>query len=169
LAGYALIRILASRVDYMSNIQALFSVLIILQCALIVLHDQITIPGLNNARAVRRVIGARKFWIATVSTAIFPTIAAALALASWGHPAAHITRQYWVLYCAVTVASALFMWWIPYFRGADAETSRQYREMYQGTAQLLPARGDNPRPNTLHIAFHVLFIGTLALSIVLVS
>jgi len=149
----------------MTALQTLFSVLIILQCALIILHDQITIPGVNNARAVRRVIGAKKFWIGTVSTAIFPAIAAILAVRSWGHAASAATRHYWVLYCAVTVISALFMWWIPYFSGADPETSRQYQEMYQDTAQLLPARGDNPRPNALHIVFHVFFIATLALSI----
>jgi hypothetical protein len=151
----------------MGTVQALFSGLIVAQCAMIVLHDQVSIPGVNDARAVRRVIGARKFWIGTVSTAIFPAIAAVLAVTSWGHVAARATRHYWLAYCAVTVASALFMWWIPYFLGASAETSRQYREMYQGTAQLLPARGDNPRPNALHIFFHLLFIGTLVLAIAL--
>jgi hypothetical protein len=36
----------------MGAIQALFSVLIVAQCAMIVLHDQVTIPGVNDARGV---------------------------------------------------------------------------------------------------------------------
>jgi hypothetical protein len=32
---------------------------------------------------------------------------------------------------------------------------------------VLPARGDNPRPNLLHLFFHVLFVVTLCLSLAL--
>jgi len=42
-----------------------------------------------------------------------------------------------------------------------------YAEMYEGTRQILPPRGDNPRPNLLHICFHVLFATTLVLSLIL--
>jgi hypothetical protein len=42
-----------------------------------------------------------------------------------------------------------------------------YSNMYAGTIQVLPARGDNPRPNLLHLCFHALFLVTLALSAVL--
>jgi hypothetical protein len=39
--------------------------------------------------------------------------------------------------------------------------------MYAGTKHVLPARGDNPRPNLLHLYFHVLFVVTLGLAVVL--
>jgi hypothetical protein len=32
---------------------------------------------------------------------------------------------------------------------------------------VLPARGDNPRPNMFHLYLHVLFAATLALALVL--
>jgi hypothetical protein len=57
------------------------------------------------------------------------------------------------------------MWWLPYFFGASEETKRRYAAMYAGTRQLLPARGDNPRPNALHLAFHALFVLNLGLAL----
>jgi hypothetical protein len=70
-------------------------------------------------------------------------------------------------YCAITVISAIAMWWIPYFFGASEETRRMYSEMYKDTRHVLPARGDNPRPNMFHLYLHVLFAATLALALVL--
>jgi hypothetical protein len=32
---------------------------------------------------------------------------------------------------------------------------------------VLPARGDNPRPNVLHLWFHAIFLATLALAILM--
>jgi hypothetical protein len=39
--------------------------------------------------------------------------------------------------------------------------------MYAGTKQVLPPRGDHPRPNLLHICFHVLFVVNMCLSMAL--
>ena len=49
------------------------------------------------------------------------------------------------------------MWYVPYFHGASEASKRDYARMYAGTRQVLPERGDNPRPNLLHVCFHVLF------------
>ncbi len=57
------------------------------------------------------------------------------------------------------------MWWIPYILGATAERKSDYRRMYEGTWHLLPARRDNPRPNLLHICFHMLFAVNLVLAL----
>jgi hypothetical protein len=40
-----------------------------------------------------------------------------------------------------------------------------YAAMYAGTKHLLPARGDNPRPNALHLGFHALFALNLGLAL----
>ncbi len=69
-----------------------------------------------------------------------------------------------MIYCAVTVISAIAAWWIPYFRGADEKTKKLYADMYAGTRNILPPRGDNPRPNLLHLYFHALFLITLVLA-----
>jgi hypothetical protein len=50
------------------------------------------------------------------------------------------------------------MWYVPYFLGTTEERKRDYSRMYAGTRHVLPARGDNPRPNLLHVCFHVLFV-----------
>jgi hypothetical protein len=59
------------------------------------------------------------------------------------------------------------MWYLPYFRGAPEEQKREYLTMYSGTRHLLPARGDNPRPNAFHMGVHALFAVNLCLAVVL--
>ncbi len=39
--------------------------------------------------------------------------------------------------------------------------------MYAGTRQVLRPREDHPRPNLLHLCFHVLFIVNLCLALLL--
>ena len=73
--------------------------------------------------------------------------------------------SYWWIYCGITVLSAVVMWWVPYFFGTKEETKREYATMYAGTIQVLPARGDNPRPNLLHLFFHALFLLNLGLAL----
>jgi len=75
----------------------------------------------------------------------------------WNRPAPRLVGNYWLIYCAITVASAIAMWYVPYLFGTSEKQKRDYSAMYAGTRQVLPARGDNPRPNLLHIFFHILF------------
>ena len=107
--------------------------------------------------------------IGTLINAIFPGLAAGYALYYWGKPTPQNVRIYWVIYCcAVTVLDRRSTaWWIPYFRGTNQQTKDLYAKMYAGTYQVLPARGDNPRPNLLHLYFHALFLTNLVLAIVL--
>lgn len=59
------------------------------------------------------------------------------------------------------------MWYLPYFFGASEQKQGEYRKFYQGTRQVLPARGDNPRPNLLHVLFHVVFVITFCLALLM--
>jgi hypothetical protein len=145
--------------------QSLFTILIMLQFAAIVSHDLLHIPGWTHGRQVREVLGRRKLWLATAINAIFPGLAVALALLFWHRPRPGYVSNYWILYCAVTVLSAITMWYIPYFFGASENLKRDYARMYEGTRHILPPRGDNPRPNLLHLCFHGLFIATLAIAV----
>ena len=144
-----------------------FTVLIIVQFLVVVAHDWLEIPGLTHGRQVQAAVGRRTLAIATAVNAIFPGIAVVLALWFWNAPKPWFATDYWVLYCAITVASAVFMWYLPYFFGAPQETRRRYAAMYAGTRQVLPARGDNPRPNLLHVCFHALFLLTLGMALVM--
>ena len=53
----------------------------------------------------------------------------------------------------------------PICRGAPEKQKREYLEMYEGTRHILPARGDNPRPNVFHMGIHVLFLVNLCLAV----
>jgi len=153
--------------DSTATIQIVFACLITLQFVVIVAHDWIDIPGWTHGTQVQLVVGRRKLWIATLINAIFPGIAVAFALTFWNRPKPGFVTSYWVIYCAVTLASAIFMWYVPYFLGAKEETKQEYLRMYAGTRQVLRPREDNPRPNLLHLCFHVLFIVNFCLALVL--
>ncbi len=149
----------------LSSLPTLFAILITLQGGLIVFHDLVDIPGWHHGRQVRAVVGRRKFWLGTLANAVFPGIAFFYALEFWSRPAPGYATSYWAVYCAITVGFAVTMWWLPYFFGTSDQTKRQYAAMYAGTKHVLPARGDNPRPNALHLAFHALFVLNLALAL----
>lgn len=146
-----------------TSLPTLFAVLITLQAGLIVVHDLVDVPGWHHGRQVRAAVGRKKFWIGTLINAVFPAIAFFYAVRFWHRPVPGYAANYWSVYCAVTVVFAIAMWGIPYFFGTNAETKR----LYAGTKHLLPARGDNPRPNALHLGFHALFGLNLALALCL--
>lgn len=148
-------------------IETLFAVLITLQFLLIVSHDWLNIPGWTHGRQVYAVLGPVKMWIGTAINAVFPGLAAFFAFYYWHRPKTPFVLNYWAIYCAITVLGAIQAWWWPYFRGTDEKTKERYAKMFAGTRQVLPARGDNPRPNLLHLCFHGLFLATLALSVML--
>jgi len=147
--------------------QTCFTVLIVVQFLVVVLHDWVDLPGWTHGRQVQAALGRKKMLIATLINSLFPGLAAALALYYWRGPTPAFVLNYWIIYCAVTVASAITAWWIPYFRGTNEQTKQLYAKMYAGTRHVLPPRGDNPRPNLLHLYFHALFLVNLALAVVL--
>jgi len=90
--------------------------------------------------------------------AVLPGVAVAFAVYYRSRPKPEFVANYWVIYCAITLASAIAMWYLPYFLGAGEKQKRDFARMYAGTKHILPPRGDNPRPNLLHVCFHVLFV-----------
>jgi hypothetical protein len=145
--------------------ETLFTAAIAIQFAVVVSHDWLDIPGWTHGRQVQAVVGRRKLLLATLVNAIFPGLAVAFAFYFRARPKPGFVTSYWVVYCAVTVVSAIAMWYVPYLFGAGDQTRRDYLRMYEGTRQVLPPRGDNPRPNLLHICFHVLFVANLLLAV----
>jgi hypothetical protein len=148
-------------------IQTIFTYLLIAQFLVNALHDWLDIPGWTHGRQVRTALGPTKMIIGTAINAILPGIAVVLALRYWNQPAPLSARTYWVVYCAITGMGALTSWWIPYFRGTDEKTRELYKKLYEGTIQVLPPRGDNPRPNLLHLCLHAIFAATLPLAVIL--
>jgi len=142
-----------------------FVLLIVAQFALIASHDLIDIPGWNHGSQVKALMGTRKVWIATMINSIFPGVAVGLAVYFWHRSPSRLAPDYWLTYCSIAVLSAIGMWYIPYWRGASDKTKSAYRAMYAGTRHLLPARGDNPRPNVFHMGLHVLFVANFSLAL----
>jgi hypothetical protein len=145
--------------------QPIFTCLIALQFVVIVTHDFVNIPGWSHGTQVQSTVGRNKLWAATAINAIFPGIAVALAIWFWNAPKPNPVMNYWVIYCAITLASVSAMWYYPYFFGASQQKRREYEQMYAGTRHVLPPRGCNPRPNLLHVCFHILFAINLVLAI----
>src|SRR6185437_2777217 len=149
------------------RLEALFAWLIILQFLVVVSHDWLEIPGWTHGSQVQAVIGRTKLVWATAINAIIPGLAVAFVLWFWGKSHPSYVGTYWVIYCAVTLLSAIGMWYVPYFRGADEKKKLEYSQMYAGTRHIFPARGDNPRPNLLHVLFHMLFVANFALALMI--
>jgi hypothetical protein len=101
------------------------------------------------------------------SQRLLPGVAVAFAIYFWNKPKPGYVADYWIISCAVTLASAIAMWNVPYLFGTAEERKREYARMYAGTRQVLPPRGDNPRPNLLHLCFHALFVINFVLVLVL--
>jgi hypothetical protein len=148
-------------------IQTLFTILIVLQFLVMALHDIIEIPGLTHRKQMLAALGPTKVIIGTVINSLLPGVAAAFAIIYWNRPAPPIAVDYWVIYCGITLFGAITAWWIPYFRGTDPKTQELYNTMYANTLQILPPRGDNPRPNVLHLCFHVLFLCSFVVGAIL--
>jgi hypothetical protein len=145
----------------------LFTCLIVVQFVVVTFHDLVDVPGWTHGSQVQAVIGRGKVWLVTLANGVFPGIAVAFAIYSVLRTRPPMAANYWVIYCAVTLLSAIFMWYVPYLWGGSERQRQEYRQMYAGTKQVLPARGENPRPNLLHVCFHVLFVATFALALVL--
>src|SRR5258708_2999041 len=110
------------------NVQTLFACLITLQFVLVVFHDWVDIPGWTHGSQVQSIVGRRKLWLATLINAIFPGLAVAFAIYFWNRPKPDFVTKYWVIYCAVTLGSAIAMWYIPYFFGATDGTQARLRQ-----------------------------------------
>lgn len=151
--------------DGATRIQILFTFLITLQFAVIVLHDLVDIRDWTHGSQVQSIVGRRKLWMATLVNSIFPGIAVAFAIRFLYKPKPKFVSDYWVLYCAVTLISAIAMWYVPYVFGGTEKQKREFEQMYAGTRQVLPPRGGNPRPNLLHLCFHILFVVNLFLAL----
>jgi hypothetical protein len=145
----------------------LFTCLITLQFAIIVSHDLIDIPGWVHGSQIQALIGRRKVWLATLANSVFPGIAVGFAFYFWHRPRPAYVLNYWVIYCAVALLSAVGMWYVPYLRGASQKQKTEYLSMYAGTRHILPARGDNPRPNLFHVGIHLLFVVNFGVALAL--
>lgn len=144
-----------------------FAILISMQFVLILLHDLVDIPGLVSGSTIQSAIGKRKVIGIAFMNAIFPGVAAGLAIRFWKGRAPAAVWNYWVIYCSVTVLSAIVMWYVPYLRGRDAGPSGSAARLHGNTVRVLPPRGDNAGPDLFHMLMHLVFLANLCLALLL--
>jgi hypothetical protein len=150
-----------------NSIEIVFAGLIALQFLIITAHDWVDVRGWIHGSQIQAVVGRRKLaWVTLINIA-FPGTALAYAIWFFHKPKPPFVFNYWVVYTAITVAAAFFMWWVPYLFGSSPKHAEEYRKMYAGTRHVLPARKGDPGPNLVHLAFHGLFLSTLVLALVL--
>ena len=152
-------------VNFQDRLRIAFAISLTVQFLIIALHDLVDIRGWVHGSQVQSVIGRRKALWATAINSLFPGLAVAFAIAALFGPIPHFAARYSIIYCAVTVISAIAMWYVPYWMGTDDKNRREYNAMYVGTRHLVPARGDNPRPNLAHLCFHLVFVVNLGLAL----
>jgi hypothetical protein len=124
-------------------IRILFAFLLTLGFIVMALHDLVDIPGLTHGKQVRAAIGPWKLWVGTIVNATLSGLPAGFAIYYWNRPAPASVANYWLIFCGIAMTGAIAMWWMPYFFGTSAKTRKLYAEMYAGTWQILPPRGDN--------------------------
>jgi predicted outer membrane lipoprotein len=126
------------------------------------LHDWVPLGRLNNLDGLRAVDTRNRLALATVlSTVPFAAVlVASILFASVAYPR-WLLWWLWGTYltCAYGILRA---WWLPYLGTPDPERAQRYRIRFAGTQGFLPER-NGIRPDTLHVAFHVLVAAILGL------
>ena len=123
-------------------------------------HDWIPLGSLNDVKAVHAENPGGKLLLGTfVSLAPF-----AFGLAASAY---YLRSSYphWLLWYRDISYALLFLgelqaWWIPYFLRFDPARAARYQVMFGNTHAFLPAR-NGIRPNTLHMALHIMTLTTL--------
>ena len=138
-------------------IEFLFVNLLIIQCLFLMAHDFVDLFPFNDIENLRQ---SRSFKMRVLTTAVktLPAIIAlVLAVIYFGEWKPVGIGIYFSAYFFTTIAVTYFIWYRPYLFGTSEEQKSNYKIEFSRTHQILPAIGDNPRPNTLHVFVHLLF------------
>ena len=142
--------------------QNLLVVLQILQTAILLTHDWVPMPPLNDLAATRRGHSLQSLALGTVVSSFLPALALVLSLA-------HLRSGFpgWLWGLLLFAYGFLFVgeleaWWVPFGISNQPERAVLYADLYAGTHAFLPAR-NGIRVNTLHCILHAATLSTLVL------
>jgi hypothetical protein len=141
---------------------ALLSALVVLEgCAVlfVALHNWVPLGALNNRRGVRIVFPTGTLLRTTLLNLTPTAFGFVASIVSFGRFPEWLVWYLWIFY-GFALYGSLRAWWLPYLVRPDEALAARYRTMYAGTHAFLPER-NGITPNTLHIIFDVLVIGTL--------
>ena len=143
----------------------LFVSTLALQTLHLICQDWLDLFPLNDIAHLRETISQTNRLLMIVGNSAPSMIALLLALVYLGQPTPLSVGLYWVAYFGSVLVLMYTMWYKPYFFGATAEQRQEFAYAYGRTHQILPPRGENPRPNTFHLILHALFLMNAGLSI----
>jgi len=147
------------------TLESLFVVALVLQVLHLILQDWIDLFPLNDIAHLKQSMSLTSRRLMIVGNSLPAIIALILALIYGGQPKPLGVALYWAAYLGSVIVLMYTMWYKPYFFGATAEQRQEYALAYGRTHQILPSRGDNPRPNSFHVILHVLFALNACLAI----
>jgi hypothetical protein len=140
----------------------LIPALIALQSLVVVfiaLHDWVPLGALNDVKAAQATdTRAKLARVTALSTLPFAVgLAGSIYFAAAGFP----TWLWWWLWISYGVAcyGVVRTWWLPYLFVPDPQRAERYR-MFARTHAFLPIH-NGIRPNTLHVAFHIVLVVTI--------
>ena len=148
-----------------SPIEYTLLALLFVQTLYLLLHDLVSVPPLNDLRSART-SGSHLARAGTSVGNTFPSaLAPALAVLYHGERKPLGVHVYFALYYSALLAMVYRAWYRPYLFGATPDERERWRLEYGQTHTFLPARGDNPRPNTAHVLLHGVFVANVVLSV----
>ncbi len=134
----------------------------ILQVGILLLHDWIPIPHLNDLKAMRRQYTLQALALGTLMSSLFPLIGLVLSATYWRPGWSNGLYIYLVAAYGFLFLGELEAWWVPCLLWAQPERAARYQATYGNTAAFLPAR-NGIQINTLHVILHSATMITLLL------
>jgi hypothetical protein len=128
----------------------------------ITLHDWVPLGTLNDVAAVRSTDGVSRLARVTLLSAL-PFVIALVGTIWYAHRR-FPDWLFWLLWLSYggAIYGMLRTWWIPYLILPEPARAARYQRMFGRTHSCLPAR-NGIRPNTLHVALHMVLIAVLVI------
>lgn len=120
---------------------------------IMLLHDWIDLPPFTDIAALKKAHTLKERILSTLINSTFVIIPLLITL-HYKYAIPNFLK--WIVLLIYTLLSigAICAWWIPYFFGSSQAHKEGFIE-YKNTHSFLPQRGNNVRPNTLHIILHI--------------
>lgn len=122
-------------------------------------HDLIPMRPFNDVDALKQNESMFRIILFTVINAL--CVAVPLYMTLFHYNTALLTIVY--CYGGLTIGT-IASWWVPYVFGSSVAHKQQFLK-FKNTHYFLPKRGDNVRPNTLHVVLHLLVWSCFGLSL----
>ena len=132
----------------------------IFQVAILLLHDWIPLPPLNDLKAVRQEHSLRAIALGTLVSSLFQSVGLVFSFLHWKSGWGHWLYIYLLATYGFLFVGELEAWWIPYLLGPQPNRATRYQAMFANTSAFLPAR-NGIRINTLHFILHAATFATL--------